>query len=186
MSGDGTIHSDAVISTVGFLAGGRLAGTCADGNVRMWDVRSGALTKLVAQDAGDAAPVLVEQSEICAVIGSDGAVKVRDLRTGTVVRRHAGPQATLRRLTASRDGNLIAGFGPVAEKANEWRAHLWDRTGQERFVVACGMGEIWATAISPDGATLVAGSWDTDIRVWGTGKGELAARIEDLTMSMFA
>jgi WD40 repeat protein len=186
MTGDGTIHSDAVVSTVGFLAGGRLAGTCADGKVRVWDVRSGALMGLVAQDAGDTTPVVVDQAEICAAIGSDGAVKVRDLKTGAVVRRHAGPQVKLRRLSASRDGGLIAGFGPIAEKANEWRAHLWDRTGRQRFAVPCGMGEIWATAISPDGATLVAGSWDTDIRIWGTDNGELVARIEDLTMSMFA
>ena len=33
---------------------------------------------------------------------------------------------------------------------------------------------------------MVAGSWDTDVRVWSTDKGDLVARIEDLTVSMFA
>jgi dipeptidyl aminopeptidase/acylaminoacyl peptidase len=186
MNGDRMIQSEAVVSSVRFVSGGRLAGVCADGKVRMWQARSGALTKVVAQDAGDVAPLILDDAEACATIGSDGAVKVRDLRTGAIVQRHAGPRTKVKRLAASRDGKMIAGFGPAAEKANDWTARLWDRTGKQRFAVPCGFGEVWATAISPDGATLAAGSWDTDIRIWNTGKGAPVARIEEVTVSMFA
>ena len=186
MNGDRMIQSDAVVSSVRFLSGDRLAGACADGKVRMWEARSGRLTKVVAQDPGDVAALVLDDAEVCAAIGSDGAVKIRDLRTGAIVQRHAGANSKVMRLAASRDGKIIAGFGPAAEKANDWTARLWDRTGKQRFAVPCGFGEVWATAISPDGATLAAGSWDTDIRIWNTGKGALVARIEEVTVSMFA
>jgi WD40 repeat protein len=184
--GDGMIQSDAVVSSVGFLSDRRLAGACEDGKVRVWDVLSGELTRVVAQDAGDSAPLVVQAAGVWAAVGPDGAVKVRELKTGAVVRRQAGPKTKVRRLVSSRDGSSMAGFGPVAEKASEWSARLWDRAGQQRFVVPCGLGEVRATAIAPDGATLVAGSWDTDIRVWNTGHGELVARIEDIAVSMLA
>ncbi len=186
MNGDRVIQSDAVVLSVRFLSGGRLAGACADGKVRMWDARSGTLTKVVAQDAGDVAPLVLDDAEACAAIGPDGAVKIRDLRSGAIVQRQSGPKTKVKRLAASRDGKMIAGFGPVAENANEWTARLWDRTGRQRFALPCGFGEVWATAISWDGATLAAGSWDTDIRIWNTGKGALVARIEEVTVSMFA
>jgi outer membrane protein assembly factor BamB len=186
MNADRMIQSDAVVSNVRFLSGDRLAGVCADNKVRMWEARSGALTKVVAQDAGDVAPLVLDGVEACAAIGLDGAVKIRDLRTGAIVQRQSGPKTKVKRLAASRDGRMFAGFGPADEKANDWTARLWDRTGKQRFAVPCGLGEVWATALSPDGATLAAGSWDTDIRIWNTGKGALLARIEEVTVSMFA
>lgn len=186
MNGDRMIQSDAVVLNVRFLSDGRLAGACADGKVRMWDASSGTLTKVVAQDAGDVASLVLDEAESCAAIGSDGAVKVRDLKTGAIVRHHCGPKTKVKRLAGSRDGKLIAAFGPAAEQANAWTARLWDRTGRQRFAVPCGFGEVWATAISSDGALLAAGSWDTDIRIWNTDDGALTTRIEDITVSMFA
>jgi WD40 repeat protein len=185
MSHDRMIACDAVVASVRFLADGRLAGTCMDGKVRLWAAASGDLTTTVAQDAGDSGQLLLDNAG-CAAIGTDGAPKIRDLDTGAVVRQLSRPKTAIKRLTASHDGSLIAGFGPVADKANEWMAHLWDRTGRERFAVPCGAGEVWATGISPDGTTLAAGSWDTDIRIWNTATGKQTALIEELTMSMFA
>src|SRR4051794_4437565 len=186
MEGDRLIASEAMVSSVRFLPDGRLAGTCADGKVRMWDARSGDLEKVVAQDAGDSAVLLVESRGACAAVGSDGAVKVRDLKTGAIVRRQAGPKVKAKMLAVSRDGSLIAAAGPVAEKASEGAIRLWDRSGKERFVVRSGLGDTSALAISPDGATLVAGSWDTDVSAWSTGTGELVVRIDDLSVATFA
>ena len=120
------------MSSVRFLSGGRLAGVCADAKLRMWEARSGTLTKVVAQDAGDVAPLVLDDAEAWAAIGADGAVKIRDLRTGAIVQRQSGPKTKVKRLAASRDGKVIAGFGPAAEKANDWTARLWDRTGKQR------------------------------------------------------
>ena len=186
MNGDRMISSDAVVTSVRFLSDDRLAGACADGQVRIWEAHAGTLTKVVAQDAGDSAAVILDQADGCAAIGADGAVKVRDLKTGALVQRQSGPKTKVKRLAGARDGSLIAGFGPAVDGSNEWTARLWDRKGKLRFAVPCGFGETWATAISADGATLAAGSWDTDIRIWNTAKGELIARIEDVTVSMFA
>jgi WD40 repeat protein len=186
MQGDRSIQSEVTVSSVRFLSRDRLAGTCADGKVRVWDARSGDLKKVVAQDVGDTAIVLVENTHGCASVGSDGAVKVWDLNTGGVVRRQAGPEAKVKIVAVSRDGNLIAASGPVAEKASESAVRLWDRIGKERFVVPAGLGDTSAMAFSPDGATLVAGGWDTDLTAWSTGTGKLVARIEELSVSMFA
>ena len=162
---------------------GRLAGTCADGKVRLWEARSGELEKVVALDDGDVAPLLLGHPGSCAAIGANGAVKVWDLETGSVVRRQSGSRPKDQRLAVSRDGDLIAASGPMAESASDSTARLWNRAGKEHFTVAAGLGGTSATAISPDGATLVAGSYDTDIRAWSTTNGELVARIEELSVA---
>jgi WD40 repeat protein len=186
MNNDHVIEADAVVSSVRFLSGGRLAGVCADSKVRMWEARSGTLTKVVTQDAGDVAPLVLDDAEACAAIGSDGTVKIRDLRTGAMVQRQSGPRTKVTKLAASADGKVFAGFGPSDEKASDWTARLWDRTGKQRFAVPCGLSQVWASAISPDGAILAAGNWDTDIRIWNTRDGALIARIEEVTVAMFA
>src|SRR5207302_1583167 len=101
MEGDRSLRSEVMLSSVRFLSDGRLAGTCADGKVRVWDARSGDLKKVVAQDEGDTAALLVESTGACAAVGSDGAVKVRDLKTGAVVRRQVGTRAKVKMLAVS-------------------------------------------------------------------------------------
>src|SRR3954468_12398280 len=108
MEGQRLIQSEVTVSSVRFLSDGRLAGTCADGKVRVWDPRSGDLKKVVAQDVGNTAALLVESTDACATVGSDGAVKVWNLETGAVARRQAGPRAKVNKLAVSRDGSLIA------------------------------------------------------------------------------
>jgi WD40 repeat protein len=181
-----SIQSEVMVASVRFLSDDRLAGTCADGKVRVWDARSGDLKKVVAHDVGDTATALVEGTDTCATVGSDGAVKVWDLKTGTVVRRQVGPKTTAKILAVSRDGLLIAASGPAAERASESAVRLWDPAGKERFVVPAGLDNTSAMAFSPDGATLVAASWDTDLRAWSTATGKPVARIEDLSVSTFA
>src|SRR4051812_8879528 len=186
MNNDHVIDADAVVASVRFLSGGRLAGGCAGGKGRMWEGRSGALTKGVAPDAGEVGPLVLDAAETCVAIGSDGAVKIRDLRTGAIVQRQSGPSTKITKLAAAADGKVFAGFGPSDEKGSDWTARLWDRTGKQRFAVPCGLSQVWASAISPDGAILAAGNWDTDIRIWNTRDGALIARIEEVTVAMFA
>ena len=53
-------------------------------------------------------------------------------------------------------------------------------------MLRAGLGGISALAFSPDGLTLVAGSFDTDLRVWSTRDGELLRVMDELPLATFA
>lgn len=64
--------------------------------------------------------------------------------------------------------------------------HLLDASGKERQKLAAGIGGISVVGFSPDGKTVAAGSYDTDLRFWNVSNGELLRREQELTVSMFA
>ena len=79
----------------------------------------------------------------------------------------------------------MAGGTRSEKNRSETTVHLWDAIGKERFAVAAGAGGLSAMALSPDGATLVAASYDTDLRAWSTRDGELVKLITEIPVATF-
>jgi WD40 repeat protein len=187
LPGDRVIASDAEVGDIAFSADGKtLAGVCRDGKLRLWDARSGSLERTLAWDAGDRAVTLPNPADLLAAVGSEGGIKIWDTRTGQRTVRVSGVSSGVRRLAFSRDGKRVAASGPLVEHRSEDVVRVWEESGKERLSLPAGLGGISAMAFSPDGSTLVAASYDTDVRAWSTRNGELLRLVEELPVATFA
>jgi WD40 repeat protein len=77
----------------------------------------------------------------------------------------------------------VSGGDPAAASATLLR--VVDRAGQPRFESPAGLGAVAALVFSPDGGTLVATGFDTEIRVWEVRTGKLKHRMEEMPLAMF-
>jgi WD40 repeat protein len=118
------------------------------------------------------------------VIGQDGRIQLRDLASGAQRRLVTGAQPRPSRLTAS-EGGLLAAAGRPYAGSSENLIRVWNAEGREQHKLPAGLGGVSAMAFSPDGRTLVAAAYDTDVRVWTVRDGELKRVIDEMTVSMF-
>ena len=184
-AGERTIRSDVEVAAVEFSAdGSSLSGLCRDNKIRHWDVRSGELKRTVVLEKAEGGIALASTGTI-ATTGADGAITLWDVQTGERTRQISGAQYRAGRVTASGDRNLVAGGTRSEKNRSETIVHMWDASGKERFAVPSGVGGVSAMAVSPDGATLVASTYDTDVRVWSTRDGELVKLIDEIPVSTF-
>ncbi|PYT22346.1 MAG: hypothetical protein DMG58_30310 [Acidobacteria bacterium] len=126
---------------------------------------------------------LLSPADLLAAVGADGSVKIWDLQTGALTHRPPGPSRKVRGLAFSNDRRLVAAGSHTFDTGSEDTVRLWDTTGKELFAAPAGLGGTSAMAISPDGGTLVAASYDTNVRAWSTRNGELLRLIEELVAS---
>ena len=181
-----TIPAGADVRTLFFSRDGSvLYGICADNKLRHWDVRTGALRNTSAWTA-DQRPAGLHAAGGLLALAEKGSVAVADISTGAPLRKIPIGDRRVQQFAVAPDGQSIAGSSRVAGNSRDEIMRLWDAAGKERFAVAAGIGGASASAVSPDGSLLVAGSWDTNLRVWSTRNGELVKVIEDLPVAMFA
>ena len=180
------LKADSEVSSLAFSKDGRsLATFSRDGDIRVWNIASGSVTQTFKRDKGDSNPSFLATRSQFALIGSDGQAKIRDLESGAVIRSLPLPAPRVSGLTSTEDGKTLAGGGkdPASASANLLR--VWDSEGKQRFQVPAGIGGLSAMTFSPDGQTLIAAAYDTDVRVWNARNGELLKVMEDMTVSMF-
>ncbi|MBI4909615.1 MAG: WD40 repeat domain-containing protein [Acidobacteria bacterium] len=187
MAQDRTITSEADVVAIAFSKdGSTVAGQCTDNKLRLWDARTGAPKKTIEWRKDERLAALPSGTGLVAISRTDGSIEFRDLETGQQARQYAAVQRRGRRIAASPDGSAIAGSTRLDGNSRDEVMRMWDATGKERFSVPSGTGGTSAMALSPDGMTLAAGSYDTNIRVWNARNGELRSRIQDQLVSMFA
>lgn len=185
--GDLTISSDAAVGSLNFSADGKsIAATCGDGMVRLWDTKTAELQKAFSFHKEDVAVTLAGRADLLAAAGRDGGIKIWDLKTGETIQKIAGPAAGTRRMAFSADRQLVAGSSPVDAEGSEYTVRIWDASGKEQHALAAGLGGISALAFSPDGRTLVAAGYDTNLRAWSTRDGELLRLMDELPLATFA
>jgi WD40 repeat protein len=174
------ITSEANVGAVTFLADGTLAGNCSDDTVRIWDAATGQLKRSVKRDKGPS-----ELGAGTLLVGAGPAeLKVWDLATGAMARRLTPPAGT--RLRGGALGTNAVALATRPDKDSVDTIHLAGADGAVKHSLPAGIGGVSEIAISPDGATVVAASYDTDVRAWSVRNGELLAHVTDLPVAMFA
>ncbi|MDQ7808647.1 hypothetical protein Q5425_33355 [Amycolatopsis sp. A133] len=147
--------------------GRRVAGSGADGTVRVWamgdrDEFAGEPRVLRGHTGYAWSPVISADGRYLAACGVDGLVTVWDLTTDAlplVLRGHGGVVSAV---AFSPDGRLVAGAG------DDGTVRVWDRTSGNPDPVRAlplGGGAAQAVAFSPDGGHLATGG-DGPVIVW--------------------
>ena len=186
-NGDRVIKAPANVSSIAFTADGKwVAGLCRDGKVRLWDPRTGELKKTNDLDKGDGSVIFPTGSDQLALVGSDKKIKVRGLISGDVTKSLAPGGENVQHISLSPDQKLFAGSNRAGTNGSEETVRVWDPSGKQLYDVPAGVGGTSVLAFSPDGGTLVAGSYDTNLRAWSSRNGELLRLIEEIPVATFA
>lgn len=181
---DRQIAVDVPVFGVAFSPkGDALHAVCADNKARVFSLNGGAPLRTFAWDQGDSNPTLTPHGLL--TVGKDGAVKTWSFASGAVSSRFtpAGPRA--RRSAVSADGKLTASNVLPNPRYAETEVRVTDATGKVKYSVPAGLGGVGAVAISPDGSSIVAASYDADVRAWNAANGELLRLIDELQTAMF-
>jgi WD40 repeat protein len=175
---DRQIVSDANVFSIQFSPDGAvLHGLCADVKLRTWDAATAALRSTLPLDAAESSPLLTPHG--VSTLGKDGALRFRDLATGKLVKTI--PAGRHGRRAIGNDGAVF-----LSEGRTEIQLRSVAADGKQRYAVPAGLGGLGALAISPDGTSVVAASYDADLRAWNARNGELLRLVDELPVAMFA
>jgi serine/threonine protein kinase/WD40 repeat protein len=153
-------------------AGGALAVSWSDGNVRLHDAATGALWRIVDCSMRGSREfyrriALDPAGNRLATEGPDHAVQVFDVQSDAPPRLLGRHRGTLRGLAFSPDGHVLA-------TASEDRsAKLWDvETGQELLTLQGHMSKVVCLDFSPDGRLIATAGDDETLRLWDAETGQ--------------
>lgn len=180
--GDRILQSPVAPNRLEFTADGRsLVASCADGSIRTWEVASGKITAERTRKKEDGPALLLDAGHFVDRTPQN-AIRIWDLSADAQAKTLYGHAARPDRVALSPDGKLVAS---TSEKERSVR--LWNTaTGDQKHLLADGIGGVAEFAFSPDGETLVSTNYDNDVRIWKTRSGELVRKIEDMTGAMFS
>lgn len=175
---DRTLRADAEVYSMFFSPDGKsIVATYSDRHIRTWDVGSGKMIGDRARPLSGyllASNILAEPTDNTQKatriwdLREDGEMQIIDLLQGNTV--------------ISSDQKQLA----IASQKERSVRLVNLNSGEQRHVLADGIGGARALGFSPDGATVVSANYDNDVRIWKTQSGKLVRKIDDLTGAMFA
>lgn len=186
MAEDRVFKADSEVTSLAFSKDGRSLATFGrDGTIRVHDLPAGTVKNTFKREEGDSAPLFLAAGGQFALIGRDGSATIRDIDAGSTLRKLGITGPRVARFESTVDGNALAGGSRDPNSTSGNIVRVWDADGKQRFQVPAGIGGIAAMTFSPDGQTLIASAYDTDVRVWNARNGELLKVIDEMTVSMF-
>ena len=148
---------------------GRRVATIGDGQIAVWDARTGRALRSFPERSGDFAEVLAfsPDGRRLAMAG-DGGAFIATLANGKVVRLR-GPHERPNDVSFCPDGTCFM------TGSDDDTAHIWSLSGRERAVLRGHTSDVVAASFSRDGRYVVTASEDSTARVWSRHSGaELA------------
>jgi WD40 repeat protein len=142
--------------------GTRLASTCNDGSVALWDTATGQphqTLKGPEQSGGGLA--FDSQGSRLVVTRQDNSLAIWDLTTDQELHSLVGHMERVIKCVFSHDGNR------VLSASFDQSAKVWDAaSGQELLTLRGHGGFVWSVAISRDGQRIATASEDGVVRIW--------------------
>lgn len=167
-------------------------GQTLEGSVKVWDLHSGLLSRSLSGDPGPIQELAFSPDGALLATGSWAQVRIRDTRSGQVVRTVAannGTIALVQSVAFSPDGSLLA--SGTREKEGPGVIRLSDaRNGNLVRTLAGHTGVVRSVAFSPDGTMLASSGEDRTIHLWDVRTGAslraLAGHIWTVTTVRFS
>lgn len=167
-SAQGQFHTgsyrDGVYGVIWSPDGKRLLGTRYDGYIRVWDVNSGKLSRVLLPSSQPNGLSWSPEGHIFASSSDDGTVQFWDSVTYKNTRTlQAETQAGWAyAIPWSPDGHLIA------TSRDSGIVQVYDtQSGKELTVLQGHTASVWTTVWSPDGLRIASGSDDGTVCLWG-------------------
>jgi len=155
-----------------------------DKTIRLWDVRTGELLRVlrppIGPNRGGAlyAAALSPDGRTLAVggIGLKGGsnpIFLVALPSGQIEKVLSGTGGGVMALAFARDGRRLASGG------HDFAARLWNpSTGECERVLSGHTAAVHGVVFSPDGSRLATASWDHTARIWSVSTGQSTATLE--------
>jgi WD40 repeat protein len=158
--------------------GEKVAAVAGADRLAVWSLPDGKLIQAMEVPRRPSSVLFASQADELIVAFPDGAIEVRTIATGAVVRTiAAGSRQSA--LAATADGRLIASSGGA-------HISLWDSSGKQLRTFGHEFGTVASLAFSPDGTLLVSAGLDTDVHFWDVSTGQRKASLRDRVLPTFA
>lgn len=153
------------MNTIAYSPDGQRIITAADdGKIKVWDVNSGFCVVTFTEHMGAVtACEFAKRGNVLFTSSLDGSVRAWDLIRYRNFRTFTAPsKIQFTSLAVDPSGEVIC-----AGSLDSFDIHIWSvQTGQLLDRLTGHEGPVMTLAFSPDGSTLISGSWDRTVRVW--------------------
>lgn len=153
------------MNTIAYSPDGQRIITAADdGKIKVWDVNSGFCVVTFTEHIGAiTACEFAKRGNVLFTSSLDGSVRAWDLIRYRNFRTFTAPsKIQFTSLAVDPSGEVIC-----AGSLDSFDIHIWSvQTGQLLDRLAGHEGPVMSLAFSPDGSTLISGSWDRTVRLW--------------------
>ena len=162
-------HSSGVLSVAFSPVDDTLASGSADGTIRLWNFKTGALLKILTGHRGWVYSVAFSPDGKTIASGSyDSTLRLWDAATGEHLNTFTGHSSVVLSVAFSPDGQTLAS----GSASDEETIRLWDvKTGELLKILTGHSKSVLSVAFSPDGKTIASGSIDGTLRLWDPNTG---------------
>ncbi|PKX93693.1 uncharacterized protein P174DRAFT_459847 [Aspergillus novofumigatus IBT 16806] len=166
-------HGDSVNSVAFSRDDKMLISGSHDNSVRIWDVQTGKLLRILEGHTAAVTCVEVSGHSQVASCGYDGTIRTWDANTGAL-RHILTPDSGVWSISFSPDGKFVA--AAAGETLQIWDVHH----GQLQETFQRGVIRVSSVDFSPTGQRLAVGFWDGIVQIWNveTGSWSLLQTLE--------
>jgi WD40 repeat protein len=157
-----------------FHPSGVVLATCSSGEIKFWDLATGALTNTLHGHYAASTHSLSfsPDGSRMAATWREGTIQIRAMLSGDILTTIPASGSEVLSVRFSPDGKTIAAT------CRSQLIRLYSARGELLAELATGAQTPWTAAFSPDGKKLAVACWGREIQVWDLATRTLDSRLE--------